>query len=61
MRKTMLALAIGLAVAAAPARCQQVKYVTLAAAQRFPALEAGQIDLLVASSTYTLSRDAARR
>ena len=36
----------------------KVKYVSLAAAQRFPALQAGQIDLLVANSTYTLARDA---
>src|SRR4029453_5818400 len=34
------------------------KYVSLAAAQRFPALQAGEIDLLVSNSTYTLARDA---
>ena len=47
------------AVAVAVLRdANKVKYVPLAAAQRFPALQAGQIDLLVANSTYTLGRDA---
>jgi general L-amino acid transport system substrate-binding protein len=47
------------AVAAAVLRdANKVKYVSLAAAQRFPALQLGQVDLLVANSTYTLSRDA---
>lgn len=36
----------------------KVKYVSLAAAQRFPALQAGEIDLLVSNSTCTLARDA---
>jgi general L-amino acid transport system substrate-binding protein len=36
----------------------KVKYVPLEAIQRFPALQAGQVDLLVSNSTYTLARDA---
>jgi general L-amino acid transport system substrate-binding protein len=36
----------------------KVKYIPLEATQRFPALQAGQVDLLVSNSTYTLSRDA---
>jgi general L-amino acid transport system substrate-binding protein len=56
---TGLAVDICRAVAAATLRdANKVKFVSLAAAQRFPALQAGQIDLLVANSTYTLSRDA---
>jgi general L-amino acid transport system substrate-binding protein len=56
---TGFAVDICRAVAAAVLRdASKVKYVSLAAAQRFPALQTGQIDLLVANSTYTLSRDA---
>ena len=36
----------------------KVKYVPLEPAQRFPALQSGQLDLLVSNSTYTLARDA---
>jgi general L-amino acid transport system substrate-binding protein len=36
----------------------KVKYISLAAAQRFPALQGSEIDLLVSNSTYTLARDA---
>lgn len=36
----------------------KVKYVPLEPNQRFPALQAGQVDLLVSNSTYTLARDA---
>jgi general L-amino acid transport system substrate-binding protein len=36
----------------------KVKYVPLEPLERFPALEAGQIDLLASNSTVTLSRDA---
>src|SRR4030095_723328 len=54
-----LAVDICRAVAAAILRdANKVKYVSLAAAQRFPALQAGEVDLLVSNSTYTLARDA---
>jgi general L-amino acid transport system substrate-binding protein len=47
-----LAVDICRAVAAAILRdANKVKYVSLAAAQRFPALQAGEIDLLVSNST----------
>jgi general L-amino acid transport system substrate-binding protein len=56
---TGFAVDICRAVSAAVLRdASKVKYIPLAAAQRFPALQAGQIDLLVANSTYTLARDA---
>ena len=56
---TGFAVDICRAVAAAVLRdANKVKFVSLAAAQRFPALQAGQVDLLVANSTYTLSRDS---
>jgi general L-amino acid transport system substrate-binding protein len=54
-----LAVDICRGVAAAILRdANKVKYVSLSAPQRFPALQAGEIDLLVANSTYTLARDA---
>ncbi|MBI2735792.1 MAG: amino acid ABC transporter substrate-binding protein [Rhodospirillales bacterium] len=36
----------------------KAKFVALTAAKRFPALQAGEVDLLVSDSTYTLARDA---
>jgi general L-amino acid transport system substrate-binding protein len=60
----MAGLAVDLcrAVAATILRdANKVKYVSLAAAQRFPALQAGEIDLLISNSTYTLARDAGQR
>lgn len=36
----------------------KVKYIPLDAAKRFPALDAGEVDLLASNSTMTLSRDA---
>jgi general L-amino acid transport system substrate-binding protein len=36
----------------------KVRFVPLTAAKRFPALLAGEVDLLVSDSTYTLARDA---
>jgi general L-amino acid transport system substrate-binding protein len=40
------------------ADASKVKYVPLEPARRFPALQAGEVDLLVSNSTYTLARDA---
>ena len=36
----------------------KVKYIPLDAAKRFPALDAGEVDLLASNSTMTLGRDA---
>ena len=48
------------AVAAAILRdANKTKFVPLTAVKRFPALQAGEVDLLVSDSTYTLARDAA--
>jgi general L-amino acid transport system substrate-binding protein len=56
---TGFAVDICRAVAAAILRdASKVKFVPLPAAQRFPALQAGNVDLLVSNSTYTLARDA---
>ena len=56
---TGFAVDICRAVATAVLRdANKIKFVSLAAAQRFPALQAGQVDVLVANSTYTLSRDS---
>jgi general L-amino acid transport system substrate-binding protein len=58
---TGFAVDICRAVAAAILRdANKVKYVSLAAAQRFPALQTGEVDLLVSNSTYTLARDASQ-
>jgi general L-amino acid transport system substrate-binding protein len=49
------------AVAAAILRdASKAKFVPLTAAKRFPALQTGEVDLLVSDSTYTLVRDAAQ-
>ena len=39
----------------------KVKYIALAASERFPALQAGKIDLLSRNSTWTMSREAELR
>ncbi|MFZ5784073.1 MAG: amino acid ABC transporter substrate-binding protein [Pseudomonadota bacterium] len=36
----------------------KVKFVPLDASQRFPALQAGEVDMLASGTTYTLSREA---
>ncbi|MEK7688479.1 MAG: amino acid ABC transporter substrate-binding protein [Pseudomonadota bacterium] len=38
---------------------EKVKYVPLTAQQRFTALQSGEVDLLVRTTTYTLTRDTA--
>jgi len=38
---------------------QKVKFVALDATKRFPALQAGEVDVLASNSTFTLARDAA--